>query len=236
MRPWQEARVGVQDDVVRRRAEGAQHPGLLVARVGEQAKRLVAVRRDDDGVEPPRHVVVRPQLDAVRHAVDRADAEPEVHAAREPFEQRADVGLGPARHRPPAVAAEPEHPVVLEEADRVRRRELERPLGGGRPQRRGERDEVVRAEPPRVAAAPSRTRRASAPRSPPRRATAAPSAATGRPRRGARGTAGRPLRRGWANGRLPDHSRPHAPQLTENDISAACTPTPSSRNSRVSSG
>ena len=35
---------------------------------------------------------------------------------------------------------------------------------------------------------------------------------------------GSTTRRGCANGRLPDHSRPHSPQLTENDISAALYP------------
>jgi len=39
---------------------------------------------------------------------------------------------------------------MVEEADRVRRREVERALGRSRPQRRRERHEEVRAEPLRI--------------------------------------------------------------------------------------
>src|SRR5207248_4956863 len=94
---------------------------------------------------------VRPELDAVRAAADRLDAEADVRAAAEALEQRLDVAAAAARDGPPAKAPGTEHPMVVEEPDRVRRREVERALRRRRPQRRRERHEEVRAEPLRIA-------------------------------------------------------------------------------------
>ena len=100
---------------------------------------------------------------------------------------------------------------------------LERPLGRRRPERRGERHEVVRSGSAASTRARSRTPRASAPRSRPRRASAARCGASARPRRGARGSAGRPPAGAVRTGGVPTTRGRSWPQLTENDISAGCT-------------
>ena len=95
-------------------------------------------------------VVVR-QLDAAEVAPQRADAEAEVQTRAEALADRADVRVRPAADGPPAEAAEAEHPVVVEEANRVGGGKLERPPGRGRPERGRQRHEEVPAETLRVA-------------------------------------------------------------------------------------
>ena len=87
------------------------------------------MRGDDDRVEAVGGPVAGGQLDAARVAPDRPRAQPDVHPARELGKQRLHVAAAPARDGPPREPPEPEHPVMVEEADRVRRREVERPLG-----------------------------------------------------------------------------------------------------------
>ena len=61
------------------------------------------------------------------------------------------VGVRATRDRSPAMTPKPEHPVIVEEADRVRGRDVERPARCGRPEGRSQRDDEVTAEAPRVA-------------------------------------------------------------------------------------
>ncbi len=218
----------MQDGLVRRVGEAAEHAPLVGARVLEQRERLVGVRREDDLVEAL-DPVADPQLDAVGRAADGA------HSARSrrpspspPRSRRRNAAA--AGHGAPAEAAEAEHPVILEEADRVRRRELERAPRRRRPERRGERHEEVAAEAPRVAALVEvlgeRLRLVPGPR----RAQPAPDL----PEEPVEPRAGEV--RGCANGRRPEYSSPQPEQLTENDMSDSCVATPSSRKSRQSSG
>ena len=110
-------------------AERAEESLLVVARVLEQGERLVGVRGDDDPVEAMALAVVGRQLDTVRVTPERMRTEAEPQPRAERSGDRPDVGVGAAAHRPPGEAPEPEHAVVVEEADRVRRRELERAPG-----------------------------------------------------------------------------------------------------------
>ena len=96
---------------------------------------------------------------------------------------------------------------------------VERALRCGRPERRSKRDEEVTAEAPRVAAVVDVLARASAPRSRPRRGAAAPCGASGRSPTGATRTAGSAVAAAARTAAVPTYSSPHAPQLTENDIS-----------------
>ena len=199
----------------------------------EQRERLVGVRGDDDVVEAadrPSSVAPRPRRRRAAAPARRAD--PAVPGAARASRRRS---CGSRRDRPPAEAAEAEHAVVVEEADRVRGREVERPPGRGRPERRGERDEEVAAEAGASTRDRSRYPRAWAPEScssSERRAVRSQRADLGQQarNRGARDVP--PL----ANGRRPEHSSPHPPQPTEKDISECCVWTPSSRDRRTSSG
>ena len=152
-------RVGVQDRLVRRVGE-ARRARAARRRSGPRAARAPGRRasRARRG-RSARLAVADPQLDAVRRAADRADAAAEPQPVAEPRRDRIDVRAAAAGHRAPAEAAEAEHAVIVEEADRVRRRELERAPRRRRPERRGERHEEVAAE----AAASSRARRGSRP-------------------------------------------------------------------------
>ena len=114
-------------------------------------ERLVGVRRHDDRVEAVSRAVAGRQLDAVGVAPDGPRAEARVDAAGEPGEQRVDVAAAAAGDGAPAEPAEAEHAVMVEEADRVRRGEVERPIRGGRPQRGGQRHQEVAPKTLRVA-------------------------------------------------------------------------------------
>ena len=119
--------------------------------------------------------------------------------------------------------------MVVEEADRVRRRELERAPGRGRPERRRQRHEEVRAEPLRVAALVEVAAERVRARSRPRRASAARCAASGRSPRAGRGTAGSRRSARCANGRRPEYSRPQLVAADrERHLRLAASRTPSS--------
>ena len=130
-------------------AERREQPALVVARIFEQPQRLVGVCRDDNAVEAPQLVAGEAQLDAVVEPADRPHPRREVDS--QPLRQRAHVRLTAAGHCLPAEAPEAEHPVIREEPDRIDEREVERPVGSRRPERRAQRNEEVVAEARRVA-------------------------------------------------------------------------------------
>ena len=74
-------------------------------------------------------------------------------AAGEPSKQRVDVAAAAAGDRAPLEPAEPEHAVVVEETNRVRRGEVERAVGRRRPESGGERHQEVAPEALRIATA-----------------------------------------------------------------------------------
>ncbi len=76
------------------------------------------MRRDDCRVEVMPVAVGGGQVDAVEPTTDRAHAQPELEAVAEPFADPAHVRVVATGHRPPAKAAEAEHAVILEKADR----------------------------------------------------------------------------------------------------------------------
>lgn len=105
--------------LVDRVGEAAERAALLVARILEQGERLVGVRRDDDLVEAP-HLVSDAELDPFGIPADPAHRASEPHRPSQALSDRLDVLAAAAGRRPPAKATETEHPVVVEEPDRVR--------------------------------------------------------------------------------------------------------------------
>ena len=91
------------------------------------------------------------ELDPVVATGDRPHRQAQVQHRTRALEQRLHVGAAAADDRAPALAPEAEHAVVVEEAERVAGREVERRAGAARPDRRGQRDEEVVAKLRRVA-------------------------------------------------------------------------------------
>ena len=116
---WQQPLVGVQHRLVLRGAERAEKPPLVAGGVGEHRERLRRMRGDDDAVEAARDAVVGVQVDASAAPGDRADGRPEVKLRPDAVEHRPHVRAAAAHNGAPAVPAQPQHPVVAEEADPV---------------------------------------------------------------------------------------------------------------------
>src|SRR5205823_10609368 len=83
--------------------------------------------------------------------LDRPDRQAEMHFRPRALEQRLDIRIASADDSAPATAPEPEHPVVVEEGERVTGGEVERGARAARPERRGQGNEEVVAELRRVA-------------------------------------------------------------------------------------
>ena len=126
--------------------ERTQDSPLVGRRIGQEPKRFVGVGGDDGAVEPPRRITVDHDGDAVRVPLERDHGRAKVEASSNPREDRAHLFAAPADDGLPAAPAKAEHPVIVEEANRIGGRDVERPLRGRRPDGGGQRDEVVVTE------------------------------------------------------------------------------------------
>ena len=125
----------------RRRARAARRRS---GRRGEAAPG--PVHRDDDGVEGSAAVVGGAQLDPVVTRLDGPDRQAQVERDPRALEQRLHVGATAANDGAPALAPEAEHPVVVEETERVAGGEVDCRPRAARPDRCGQGDEEVVAK------------------------------------------------------------------------------------------
>ena len=124
---------------------------LKIGRALEQRQGIVSVAGKNDCVvaltlpicQPQRHVAAVPC-----HAHNLGAGS---HARPELFRDALHVPAAAAGHGTPFGTPEPEHPVVVEEANRMLDRELTGTVGRRRPQGRSERHEEVVSEAPGVA-------------------------------------------------------------------------------------
>jgi hypothetical protein len=144
--------VGVQQrDVVGVR-QGGEDLALGGRRIGQHREGLVGVRGDHDGVVRPHLAVAIGDGDPGGGLRDRGDlaAGPDLGEGRD---HPVDVLLGAAGDRAPLRGAEDaEHPVVLEEAEQVARRVVQREVRVARPDRGHQRLHEVPLEVRREAA------------------------------------------------------------------------------------
>ena len=146
--PRHDAIVGVQDDVVAVVLEATERRRLGRVRVAHEPQGVVRVGGQDDGVEPFSRSACGPDRCprlVPRHRGDRIAGPhgPGGERGDEPVHIRArSPAHGPPRQRP----ADPDEPVVVEEAQQVVDRVLERATRSRGPDGRRDRDEEVVAE------------------------------------------------------------------------------------------
>ena len=142
----------MENGLVRRVLPRAEQPTLVSARIGEERKRLIRMRRQHDLVEAAGLAVLGDDLDPRVVSPDRSHAQTEMNLAAQAFQHRGHVRVGAAFDGSPTVPPKAEHAVALEEADPVRGRKVESALRRARPERGRQRHQEVTAEASRVPA------------------------------------------------------------------------------------